>query len=108
MMICLYGTVVASPAANTPGMEVWPRASTTISPYLLSSTAPFSHSVLGTRPIWINTPSSSIWCSCEVVRSLYDRPRSEEHTSELQSLMRTSYAVFCLKKKNYSNHMNEQ
>src|SRR3546814_4142957 len=31
-----------------------------------------------------------------------DRPagRSEEHTSELQSLMRTSYAVFCLKKKN--------
>src|SRR3546814_6548929 len=28
--------------------------------------------------------------------------RSEEHTSELQSLMRTSYAVFCLKKKNQS------
>src|SRR3546814_5953816 len=27
------------------------------------------------------------------------RARSEEHTSELQSLMRTSYAVFCLKKK---------
>src|SRR3546814_1726824 len=30
------------------------------------------------------------------------RPRSEEHTSELQSLMRISYAVFCLKKKNNS------
>src|SRR3546814_6497819 len=29
----------------------------------------------------------------------YDRGRSEEHTSELQSLMRISYAVFCLKKK---------
>src|SRR3546814_7027745 len=29
-------------------------------------------------------------------------PRSEEHTSELQSLMRISYAVFCLKKKNSS------
>src|SRR3546814_5264850 len=28
------------------------------------------------------------------------RERSEEHTSELQSLMRISYAVFCLKKKN--------
>src|SRR3546814_1643100 len=28
--------------------------------------------------------------------------RSEEHTSELQSLMRTSYAVFCLKKKTYT------
>src|SRR3546814_2384733 len=30
-------------------------------------------------------------------------PRSEEHTSELQSLMRISYAVFCLKKKTYTN-----
>src|SRR3546814_3935340 len=30
--------------------------------------------------------------------------RSEEHTSELQSLMRISYAVFCLKKKNYINN----
>src|SRR3546814_6941984 len=31
--------------------------------------------------------------------------RSEEHTSELQSLMRISYAVFCLKKKkNYTHH----
>src|SRR3546814_2165572 len=29
-----------------------------------------------------------------------DQQRSEEHTSELQSLMRISYAVFCLKKKN--------
>src|SRR3546814_4162353 len=29
------------------------------------------------------------------------RRRSEEHTSELQSLMRISYAVFCLKKKNH-------
>src|SRR3546814_9171547 len=30
--------------------------------------------------------------------------RSEEHTSELQSLMRISYAVFCLKKKNNTNY----
>src|SRR3546814_4218467 len=30
--------------------------------------------------------------------------RSEEHTSELQSLMRISYAVFCLKKKKYNKH----
>src|SRR3546814_1738607 len=33
--------------------------------------------------------------------SATDTMRSEEHTSELQSLMRISYAVFCLKKKNY-------
>src|SRR3546814_10703358 len=31
-------------------------------------------------------------------------PRSEEHTSELQSLMRTSYAVFCLKNKQNTIH----
>src|SRR3546814_8406956 len=32
--------------------------------------------------------------------------RSEEHTSELQSLMRISYAVFCLKKKKKNNQIN--
>src|SRR3546814_1210883 len=31
--------------------------------------------------------------------------RSEEHTSELQSLMRISYAVFCLKQKNYTTYL---
>src|SRR3546814_2417349 len=33
------------------------------------------------------------------------RRRSEEHTSELQSLMRISYAVFCLKKKKNKQHL---
>src|SRR3546814_5724969 len=34
------------------------------------------------------------------------KKRSEEHTSELQSLMLISYAVFCLKKKNKTHHNN--
>src|SRR3546814_2375466 len=34
--------------------------------------------------------------------------RSEEHTSELQSLMRISYAVFCLKKKNNYNRLSSK
>src|SRR3546814_10530603 len=34
--------------------------------------------------------------------------RSEEHTSELQSLMRISYAVFCLKKKNIQQNKKKQ
>src|SRR3546814_8966914 len=34
--------------------------------------------------------------------------RSEEHTSELQSLMRISYAVFCLKKKKHKQHTNNR
>src|SRR3546814_5593691 len=37
-----------------------------------------------------------------------DAWRSEEHTSELQSLMRISYAVFCLKKKQIKNINNTQ
>src|SRR3546814_10002169 len=35
-------------------------------------------------------------------------PRSEEHTSELQSLMRISYAVFCLKKKTNKHNKHLQ
>src|SRR3546814_10208757 len=38
------------------------------------------------------------------VNGTYHHVRSEEHTSELQSLMRIPYAVFCLKKKNHINH----
>src|SRR3546814_3936008 len=34
------------------------------------------------------------------------KTRSEEHTSELQSLMRISYAVFCLQQKNKTKHEN--
>src|SRR3546814_8082683 len=36
----------------------------------------------------------------------WELDRSEEHTSELQSLMRNSYAVFCLKKKNIKTNTN--
>src|SRR3546814_9447150 len=42
---------------------------------------------------------------CAIGRSGRNR-RSEEHTSELQSLMRISYAVFCLKKKTSPNIQN--
>src|SRR3546814_5429518 len=38
--------------------------------------------------------------ACPCPNRLHPHQRSEEHTSELQSLMRISYAVFCLKKKN--------
>src|SRR3546814_1034701 len=69
-----------------------------------------------------NTPSNGA-CNCSVIaqhartsrsnRSLSQpwypfgnaaEARSEEHTSELQSLMRISYAVFCLQKKNTKKH----
>src|SRR3546814_5920698 len=37
----------------------------------------------------------------------FEALRSEEHTSELQSLMRTTYAVFCLKKKKQNDNNND-
>src|SRR3546814_1860654 len=42
------------------------------------------------------------WPSRRVNRRRAEAIRSEEHTSELQSLMRISYAVFCLKKKHHT------
>src|SRR3546814_7542404 len=48
-------------------------------------------------------PSPAIVAKVELTRiPLWGRLRSEEHTSELQSLMRISYAVFCLKKKKHT------
>src|SRR3546814_8763527 len=41
-----------------------------------------------------------------VLQTSGTQARSEEHTSELQSLMRISYAVFCLKKKKKQSHNN--
>src|SRR3546814_4098778 len=43
--------------------------------------------------------SASVCVSVELEQRVHRLGRSEEHTSELQSLMRISYAVFCLKKK---------
>src|SRR3546814_3003521 len=43
---------------------------------------------------------ASAGCASNISLPRCSPTRSEEHTSELQSLMRNSYAVFCLKKKN--------
>src|SRR3546814_5818321 len=46
-------------------------------------------------------------CSaCNFLKPPKTKERSEEHTSELQSLMRISYAVFCLKKKHKINNIS--
>src|SRR3546814_1221908 len=55
-------------------------------------------------------PSRKHWRACHLRRLVCAvlgrvRWRSEEHTSELQSLMRISYAVFCLKKKKYQQNL---
>src|SRR3546814_988137 len=50
-----------------------------------------------------NVPNDSAQAGSEHSQAKGRDGRSEEHTSELQSLMRISYAVFCLKKKNTIN-----
>src|SRR3546814_1544682 len=56
-----------------------------------------------TPPVWMKTgykKNSGADSSATAKKPSY---RSEEHTSELQSLMRISYAVFCLKKKKHND-----
>src|SRR3546814_2708337 len=76
---------------------------------------PFQHAILELLRCRLEAPPQRRACRLErreVVVVLEDEVvdflgRSEEHTSELQSLMRISYAVFCLKKKT-TNHNNIQ
>src|SRR3546814_4649579 len=86
-VIAAGGGVVLHPDSRErlcrPGVTaVWLDASPA---FLASRVAPKPH-----RPLLQGDQSP---------REVLERLRSEEHTSELQSLMRISYAVFCLKKK---------
>src|SRR3546814_3858790 len=48
--------------------------------------------------------AEQLFLAAEIIIDRRPVERSEEHTSELQSLMRISYAVFCLKKKKHTLH----
>src|SRR3546814_20019047 len=70
----------------------------TLFPYTtLFRSAPARHR--SARPARPRPPSERRWRAPPPFRGPRPGRRSEEHTSELQSLMRISYAVFCLKKK---------
>src|SRR3546814_6724054 len=83
------------------------------------SAQPFPHSVPRARDVRTRSSRAVAASSAEVsgpystaaASSLHSRRvmpnRSEEHTSELQSLMRISYAVFCLKKKKTITHTRD-
>src|SRR3546814_8057924 len=80
-------------------------------------TTPWAKSIKSRLPLnWGDAEMASILGPCGLAGSDATRgghpnpissPRSEEHTSELQSLMRISYAVFCLKKKTKHKHHND-
>src|SRR3546814_3438943 len=84
MLVVLPGIQIGS-EAPTPGLK------------------PYTAQQLRGRHVYIE--QGCLYCHSQQPRSADQAPddergRSEEHTSELQSLMRNSYAVFCLKKKN--------
>src|SRR3546814_3567686 len=91
--------------------------------YSMASNTSRKSVVRGRPPDFAGGSNGAIWHHSSSVASLaYRRPlrsylgrvisvhilclRSEEHTSELQSLMRISYAVFCLKKKNKQQRLH--
>src|SRR3546814_5825868 len=85
---CCTGTVIAG--------NLSPTVSTVISPLVSIDGISFAAAYDG------------LASSDQINYSVYiDRLRSEEHTSELQSLMRISYAVFCLKKKKTPKHKSK-
>src|SRR3546814_5713907 len=64
---------------------------------------------VGFNPIrWQRLCSRPIFQASTCATAARSAMRSEEHTSELQSLMRISYAVFCLKKKKHNHTCNKQ
>src|SRR3546814_5475629 len=83
--------VQANTAANGPGMPAVPDRNNLYSETVAGR---FSAAVSGAlERVYVPNRSAN-------TVTVIDPGRSEEHTSELQSLMRISYAVFCLKKKN--------
>src|SRR3546814_10432060 len=60
------------------------------------------------RAVFHNAQSLSAASASKFRPDHRPRSRSEEHTSELQSLMRISYAVFCLKKKKQNKSIKHQ
>src|SRR3546814_2854646 len=104
------GQAPAQPGHNGASMIAKNAGTTTSAPYSRGSpsAAPARWPVTlpDTQPSQSATPEPT-----RMAASRSPRRRSEEHTSELQSLMRISYAVFCLKKKKkkkkeYHTHVN--
>src|SRR3546814_2760100 len=86
--------------SSCAGRAVRPRSCRSIRPRPNASSSP--------RAAASALPDTALICrvpEAERYISRYRERRSEEHTSELQSLMRISYAVFCLKKKNQNNYI---
>src|SRR3546814_3101601 len=110
-MLPIVRTIISSPAGllkmgmarfflwSAAGTAVWSSA-LAIAGYFLGSQFKEIERIIGP----LSTAVILMIVVIYIWRQLTWRRRSEEHTSELQSLMRISYAVFCLKKKTKNIH----
>src|SRR3546814_7905211 len=95
------GNIIVSARLTWDSDVVHPKTPT-VPLHHRSHVSAISHHKLGN---FFSGSSLAVKCAADVPRS-FARSRSEEHTSELQSLMRISYAVFFLKKTNRTTNTN--
>src|SRR3546814_1096733 len=88
--------MIRRPPRSTRTDTLFPYTTLFRSNFVLGAVVEGGHSVARDSVSGFSTTPASYTMSREAD---YQANRSEEHTSELQSLMRISYAVFCLKKK---------
>src|SRR3546814_9210400 len=101
------GALKPAPASEAPRMRIGgsPFMQGFVSTVLNPKVAIF---FLAALPQFVGTGPDAPWQGMLLIAIVYALGflwcalRSEEHTSELQSLLRNSYAVFCLKKKQYT------
>src|SRR3546814_6305465 len=99
------GTASLPPLMIARGYSVFANGGFRITPWFIDEVRDRDNQVIFKEkpatacPGCVGTGGSQAVAVSNVVDGFNLGPRSEEHTSELQSLMRISYAVFCLKKK---------
>src|SRR3546814_13233259 len=101
IVLCVFFLRIRRPPRSTRTDTLFPYTTLVRShrpPHGINPSTPEHQRVRGQQPARRR--------SAEPARAGARRRRSEEHTSELQSLMRISYAVFCLKKKSNNKKIN--
>src|SRR3546814_2921435 len=104
VMYCFFFLMIRRPPRSTRTDTLFPYTTLFRSNYLPCNSSNLFFSLKKFSPLYDNMKLTA----AELGKLLNGTvERSEEHTSELQSLMRISYAVFCLKKKNKKKKIHQ-
>src|SRR3546814_14102736 len=95
---CFFFLMIRRPPRSTRTDTLFPHTTLFRSDWMPWGPEALEHARRDGKPVLLSVGYAAChWCH------VMAHERSEEHTSELQSLMRISYAVFCLKKKKKKN-----